>query len=247
MEENIALLKDKFESIKKMGFVESTRKGSSGIGKTFEDLIGKEEDSSYNPDFCGIEIKTKNIKSARHTTFFSLTPKGKEEYEIKRLVKTYGYPDADFKQHKVFSAAIYGNCLTRAAAKHLMGLNVDYKARKIYLKIISLNMELIEEYVYWDFDAIEERVNKKLKYLAFITASRKFSNGKVYFHYKNIEFYRLKSFDTFLKLIELGVVRVLFHIGIVKSGERLGELHDRGTSFQIQEKDLTKLFDKISI
>lgn len=43
IEENILELKEKFNKIKNMGYVESTRKMWTGVGKTFEDLIGKQE------------------------------------------------------------------------------------------------------------------------------------------------------------------------------------------------------------
>ena len=41
IEDKIIKLKKEFIKIKEMGYVKSTRKGFTGIGKTFEDLIGK--------------------------------------------------------------------------------------------------------------------------------------------------------------------------------------------------------------
>ena len=42
---NIKNLYQKFESIQKMGWVKSYRKGDTGIGKTFEELLGKTEEN----------------------------------------------------------------------------------------------------------------------------------------------------------------------------------------------------------
>ena len=56
---NIKNLYSRFEDIKKMGWVKSLRKGDTGIGKTFEELLGKTEENFEFPDFEGIEIKTK--------------------------------------------------------------------------------------------------------------------------------------------------------------------------------------------
>ena len=247
MEESIKLLLKKFYEIRELGYVKTTRGGSTGIGKTFEDLLGKAEDRSTNPDYYGIEIKTKLVNSDKYTTLFNLTPKGKEQFEIKRLVKTYGYPDKTMKSCKILNATIYDSCLSCIAAKYFMGLIIDYKQRKIFLKVINMNMDLLENYVFWDFDELEERLNKKLKYLAVVNASKRYTHGIAYYHYKRIDFYYLKDFNTFLKLIEQGIICITFHIGIVKSGERKGEIHDRGTSFRIKECNLTKLFDKIPL
>lgn len=247
MEESIKLLLKKFYEIRKMGYIKTTRGGSTGIGKTFEDLLGKEEDRSSNPDFYGIEIKTKLVNSDKYTTLFNQTPQGKEEFEIKRLVKKYGYPDKTMKDYKILNATVYGNCLSCIADKYLMGLIIDYKQRKIFLKVINMNMELLENYVFWSFDELEKRLNKKLKYLAVVNASKRYTHSIAHYHYKSIDFYTLKDFDTFLKLIEQGIICITFHIGVVKNGDHRGEIHDRGTSFRIKECDLTKLFDKIPL
>lgn len=58
-----------------------------------------------------------------------------------------------------------------------------------------------------------------------------------------MEIYKLKSFSTFIDLIEKGIIKVQFKIGRFKKGKRMGEIHDRGTGFQIKTSDLTKLFD----
>lgn len=245
MNESMKLLEEKFNVVKEMGYVKSTRGGTTGVGKTFEDLIGKKEDRSPNPDFYGVEIKTKLYYSIRNTTLFNLNPKGKEQYETRRLVKTYGYPDKDLPEHKVLYATVYGSCLNCIAAKFLMGLSVDYENERIILRIINLNMELVENYVYWDFEELKERLYRKLKYLAVVNAAKKTINGDEYYHYTSIDFYKMKDFSTFLKLVEIGIVCVTFRIGIEKYGPRKGEFHDRGTSFQIKECNLTKLFDKI--
>ena len=51
MTNNFDTLLQKFEEIKEMGWIKSLRKGPTGIGYTFEKLIGKDEDSLCCPDF----------------------------------------------------------------------------------------------------------------------------------------------------------------------------------------------------
>lgn len=245
MNDSILLLKKKFTEIKKKGYVETSRPGPTGVGKTFEDLLGKKEDRSFEPDFHGIEIKTKQVYSIHNTTLFNLTPLGEEEFEIKRIVREYGYPDKILPRNKVFLATIYGNCPSVVSSRYFMRLKVDYLTKKIRLVVINFDMQLLDDSVYWNFEEIEERLYKKLKYLAIINASKKRENGKDYYHYKSIDFYKLKDFATFLKLIEIGIICVEFHIGVFREGKRKGEIHDRGTSFRIKESNITYLFDKI--
>lgn len=68
-------LKNKFETIKKLGWIKSIRKGSTGIGATFEKLLGINENSFEIPDFDGIEIKTKRNYSNSFTSLFNYSQK----------------------------------------------------------------------------------------------------------------------------------------------------------------------------
>jgi len=62
----------------------------------------------------------------------------------------------------------------------------------------------------------------------------------------NIDFYELKDFDTFILLIEKGIIRVVFKIGTFKKGIRKGNIHDHGTSFEINIENVEELYKKIS-
>ncbi len=55
---NIDKLKKEFNRIKKMGFVDCTRPNNidGGIGNTFEDLLGVEENNKKEADFKGFEV-----------------------------------------------------------------------------------------------------------------------------------------------------------------------------------------------
>lgn len=245
--DEILSLKQEFDKIRKLGYVKSTRKGPTGIGKTFEDLIGKKEDRLQTPDYKGIEIKTKMGYSKSYIRLFNATPKGKNEFEIKRLSSTYGYPDKVKIEHKVLAFSVQANMDTLVAGRFFFKLNIDYEGKKVYLSIRDKNMHLLEEDVYWDFDTLKEKLEIKLKHLAFIKAWPKTVKGTDYYKYYEIQFFELKDFDIFLKLIEHGIIRVTFKIGVFRDGPREGEIHDRGTSFEIQEENINELFNKIDI
>lgn len=245
--EEFKMLKDEFKRIKKMGYVKSTRGGCTGIGKTFEDLLGKEEDALGLPDYHGIEIKTKRAYSNAYTTLFNATPMGQEEFQTKRISRIYGYPDKVLKNYKVLNVSFNATNVTLVGQKFLFQLEVNRNDKKIYLVVLDKNLQLIEKEAFWSFDVLKEKIERKMKYLAFVNAWPKTINNIVYYKYYKIDFYILKSFDCFLDLIEKGVIRVTFKISVFRNGNRFGEMHDRGTGFEIKESHLTELFEYVEL
>jgi len=247
MNEDLKKLKKEFIRIKNMGYVEASRSGTTGIGKTFEDLLGKKDDRLGSPDYNGIEIKTKRSYSRAYITLFNAIPNGNNEYEIKRLRNNFGYPDKILKNEKVLNVSVQGNCSTLVADRYLFKLEINYDESKIYLVIYDKYMNFIEKESFWEFNILKDKLEIKFKYLALIKAWPQNINNKEYYKYYDIEFYKLKSFEDFLYLIEDGTIRVTFKIGVFRKGTRIGDIHDRGTGFEIQEIDLYKLFDNLIV
>lgn len=241
--ENIELLNNKFNSIKNMGWIQSIKKGSSGIGLTFEHLIGINENEFEIPDFNGIELKTKRSKSTSYTTLFNATPDGPHFHEVERLRTIYGYPHSKAKEYKVLNVSTFANQLNNMGIKYYSKLKLDYNNQKLTLSIYNKNKDLIENEVFWYFDTLKEKLLRKLKVLAYINADTKRINNIEYFKYYKMTIYLLKDFDTFLSLIEQGIIRVTFKINVNLSGPRKGQICDHGTGFDIQENDLLKLYN----
>lgn len=243
MNDNINDLLERFNKIKKMGYVKSIRKGNTGIGATFEYLIGKEEDQRPEPDFKGIEIKTKMYHTKTDINLFSANPSGDGKKETFRLVRIYGHPDKVLKEYNVLNCCVFGNKNTLVSNRFYFRLSIDYFNQRIILQIRDINGDLIDNSTYWTIDGLRERVYKKLNTLALIHAFKKVSSTDVFYKYYKIKFYRIKNFETFLKLIENGTIGVVFKIGVFRFGDRKGEPHDHGTSFQINEDNLELLYD----
>ena len=121
------------------------------------------------------------------------------------------------------------------------------KLQKILLNIIDINGNLIENDVYWTFDTLKEKLYRKLKNIAFVSAIRKYVDGIEHFKYYKIDFYQLKDFNEFIELIEKGIIRITFKIGVVRTGPNKGKIHDHGTGFDIMEKDILKLYNNYYI
>lgn len=67
---------NEFNRVKLLGWVKSNRANNTGIGKTFEDLIGVVENNVKEPDFAGYEIKSQRSLCGSYVTLFTKSPTG---------------------------------------------------------------------------------------------------------------------------------------------------------------------------
>lgn len=240
-------MQKKFNEIRQKGWIRSVCLGSSGVGITFEQEIGLNSNELAIPDFQGIEIKTKRDYSKYYTTLFSATFDGDYLFENKRIRETYGWPDATFRNCKVIYCETVANGYTKLGYKNWTKLDIDWKKRKIYFLIYNKNYELLEREASWSFDLLEEKLLRKLKYLAFVDAKSKYINHYEYFKYTSIHFYSLKNFEEFIKLIADGIIKVNINFGVYKTGSKMGKNCDHGISFTIKRDDLELMYDRIYI
>lgn len=242
---NINDLKEKFLEIKNPKWIKSVNNSTSGIGLTFEKLLGKERESFEMPDYNGIEIKTHSSTSDSYITLFNATPDGDYLFEIPRLKDNYGYPDKIKRDSLVFMGNVNGRTAEFIGIKYKFKIKVGKKEEKIRLEIYDRNDNLIENEISWTFSTLREKINRKLQLLALVTADKKIQNDKHYYRYTQIDFFQLKDFETFLDLIEKGKIIVTFSIGVFRTGEKRGQIHNHGTAFRISEKNLELLYTKL--
>lgn len=244
MRDIILELKNKTDEIISNGWIQSYCNGTSSVGLTFEKMLGKEIDRFELPDFKGIEIKTKLINSHSYITLFSATPDS-YLFETRRLHSIYGYPDRDNINFKMFNISVVSNFKKRISGKYFFQIHVNWNDKKVYLHIYNKNNKLIDNFTSWSFDLLEEKLIRKLSYLAMVKATKSSRDSISYYKYLSINFYKLKNFQTFIKLIDKGIIRITFKVSTIKSGPKVGKICDHGTSFDIQEKDLELLFNKL--
>ena len=190
MDTDIEKLYRQFLKIKKMGYVKSLRDGPTGLGYTFESLLGKDEDRLSLPDFGSIEIKTMTILSRRKIHLFNATPDGDLVYPIKRILDLLGYPDKQNPQYKVFQMDVNAKKDTWIGYYKKMILYVNDYEKKIELFAYRSNGRPIELQTSWSFHMLEERLVTKMPYLAIVEAEKKQINGSMYYYYKRISFFK---------------------------------------------------------
>lgn len=242
MQKEFQKLATEFERITAKGYIKGIYNNLSSIGRTFEQELGLERNKESVPDYNGIEIKTRGVYSKSNITLFNAVPNGKEQNELKRIKDKYGYPCKKDKKYKVLYVDIYANKLTYGGYKYQYKLDVNKKDKKIYIQIYNALNELIDNEAYWDFEYLEQRLKTKLSHLAIINAWQKKIDGWNYFKYYKINYYTLKSFSKFIKMIENGKIRLTLKIGIYLDKENYGKMYDHGCGFGIHEEDIKDLF-----
>ena len=243
--ENFKQLLSKFMRIKNMGWVKSKRNGTTGIGYTFEELIGKKEDFSFNPDFLDIEIKTMRQYSKQKIHLFSLSPEESNgEYPMKKILNKLGYNSKNKANTKYLKVGIDAIDFSNVGYYEKLKIVINKEEKRLELLALKNNHKVNLE-AYWPFEKIENRLNIKLSKLALVIAKNKFVDNEEYFYYYRIIFYKLKSFQFFLDLLEKGIIKVRFNIEGKISGNEIAEICDRGSNFLIDRRDLEYLFDKI--
>lgn len=244
MKNNIKKLKTEFYKIQCKNWIKNTEKGTSAAGKILENLLNKDDDNLIIADYYGIELKTKFLYSEPYINLFSMVPDNKP-LVLKEILVRYGWPSRKDRKYKVFFGQVFGNEFKKIGLFNEFKLDVDKENHKVHLLVKNRYTGYVNKNISWSFEQLENRLNMKLKYLAIVPVEKRKYGDDVYFKYHNFKLYKLKSFDCFLKLISTGDIRVNIKISFYTSKEKYGKIQDKGTSFEIDEKDIDKLFDLI--
>lgn len=239
-------LKEKTLLILNSNWINTQVYGIDNIGLLFEKLLGIAPGNLEMPDWGDIEIKTKSENSQKYITLFNATPDS-SVFAIKSIVQNYGYPDKDFSYLKVFNVSINGKHLKKTNDKFLFKLFIDNLNKCLVLKVFDQSFNLLDDSISWSFDLLNEKLQRKLKYLLFVKTEKRNFNKIRHVKYISASLYKLRGFDFFLKAIGDGYIRVTFKIGIFKGTYKYGEMHDRGTGFDIEEINIAKLFELLEV
>lgn len=218
--------KEKFDEIKKQGWFQSVRRGPTGIGQTFEQLIGLTENNIALPDLHEIELKTHRIGSTSMITLFTFN---KNAWKMKPLeaIRKYGTLDANGR---------LGMYFTMSPTPNSTGLFLHNEEHSISIRHIS--GELIAE---WQLDALAEQFYKKIPGLILVSAFSEMRGDFEWFNFSRAQLLTGTSDEIIREQILAGNVLVDLR------------LHDKGTSarnhgtgFRVKEGKLNFLFKNVS-
>jgi len=226
---NLKKVQNKLQEIKNKGFIESLRRGSTGIGYTFETLFGVEENNIPIPDIGGrVEIKTIRKDSQSLITLFTFN-KGVWHIKQKELIQKYGYID-EKGRFALKNTVFYDKPISQG-----LRLEIDEDKNTIHL-LDSANGEIIAT---WDVYVIVGKFMAKLSRLLIVLAERKVIDGKEYFYYNKAYLLTDPSARSFIKAFKKSIIGIDLRMHLKENGA----VRNRGTAFRIKEKDLVELYE----
>ena len=243
MNNNFEKLLKQFKIIARKRWIRGITNGHGNVGLTFEHELGKKVDTKYTPDYNNIELKCTTRFSRFPVTLFSIAFDGPTDTEIIRLNETYGSYDSDFSDKKTLIRKIRVGELSLLNTNYYLSLEVEND--KLYLCVYDINKNLIEKEAFIYLNTIKEHLQTKLNNLAIIKASKIKNNNVEYFRYYELSFYTLKNYETFINLLQEGIIEISLISRISKSGETAGKYHNKNLVFQIKKDFIDILFDKI--
>lgn len=239
----IESFKADFEKIKGKEFI-SLRRGDTGIGKTFEEIMNIPENNSKIADYKGIlEIKSKREYSQSMLTLTTKSPS--HPNRVNSLIREkYGRPDANFSDVKVLHTTIKATDFNSFDGKYGFKLEVDDLERRIYVIIKNLQTNQVEpKSIYYSFDDIKEIIETKLEYIAFIDAKSEKIDGKEKFTFKSAILLHGLTIDKFIEGVKKGYILYDIRLGAYGKGcKNEGKPHDHGSGFRIKRIDIPRIF-----
>jgi hypothetical protein len=162
-----------FNVIQRRGWIPTMREGHTGIGYTFETLLGIQENNQQIADFRGIEIKCKGKKEGDRAgvgkiNLFQVGPKWIADSTAKERIRVLGRPGLDglYSCHSQITTSPNNLGLTL----HILNTRkkIDLKKRRNALG-------------YWSYQTLEKRLLEKHSRAAFINAEiRRVKSGTLY-------------------------------------------------------------------
>ncbi|MUJ21376.1 hypothetical protein GNP80_04490 [Aliivibrio fischeri] len=204
------------------------RKGDTAIGYTLEAKLGIDANSSKQPDYHGIEIKSGRGVKTRTTLFaqvadWNISP-CKRSAEI---LNKYGYErDNDFKLY----------CTVSTQKENPQGLSFIYDQTKDELQEWHNKTDLV---AIWPGDLLRSRLKEKHSETFWVEAKSEIINGIEHFHLVSVTHTKSPIVSQLLPLINSGVI-TMDHL-IKKSG-KTNRVSEKGPLFKINKRDLELLF-----
>lgn len=212
------------------GPVPAMLKADTAIGRTLETLLGIKINSSKNPDYKGIELKSFRDKRGIRKNLFAQVPdwnlsKFKSSSEI---LTTFGYNrGSDFKLY----------CTVSAIVRNSQGLMLRMDSM-INQLLENSDKPAVTDFVVWSLETLHKRLLEKHNETFWIAADSIMMDGKEHFQYKKAEHTRKPIISQFDILIEQGII-TLDHLIKRKPS---GSVVEKGPLFKIKPNALDLLF-----
>jgi len=218
----------RLEDIEGKGFIQTIRKGPTGIGHLLENELGLNETNIAIPDIGGrVEVKAtrRNVNSL--ITLFTFN-RGVWRVKQKDFIYKYGYIDEQGRQ------ALYNIVSKQTPNSQGFYFVTDPQKHLVILRNINNELNIAE----WSTYVIAGKFMTKLDRLLLIIADSKIEDNTEYFHFNEAYLLENPTPDKFLEAFEKSELMIDLRMHIKTSGG----VRNHGTGFRISEKNLINLY-----
>jgi len=220
----------KLKAVKKMGYVKTHRAGTTGVGKTLEDLLGIMENNVPGPNTAMLELKSTRRKASSMLTLFTKSPLPRKANSA--LLERFGYESARGNKRKELHTTVNAKAYNRLKGE--AGFKIGIKKDRIDL--ITTENEILG---YWDKETLKSSFERKLPKLLYVKAETRSKGSKEKFWFNEAWLLSDFNFDGFLNMLREGIVLVDIRIGQSPDGRP----HDHGTGFRTFPDKLDLCFE----
>lgn len=220
----------RFDDVRARGWIRSLRAGDTGVGYTFETLLGIKENNDKRADFRGIELKCKLLSSSGTTSGkTNLFQQGPVWESRKTALERLGLigqlrPDGRLACHS--QVTVEQNNLGLALAP------LPEQSKIMLLK-------QAEALGHWPFELLWRRLTEKHSRAAFVKARRRSAAGTCEYEYRELVYCEGPSIESFVELVQSR--RVVFEF--LMQEKPAGKVRNRGYPWRlVRQADLNSLF-----
>lgn len=219
---NLEEFRQKFQTLKNKGFIKSLRGGSTGVGFTFETLLGIKENNLALPDLEKVEIKTHRDHSNSLITLFTFN---KKAWQINPLeaIRKYGSCDNNGRLGIYYTMSLTPN----SAGLFLTVNDMEISVQHISGEVVAT----------WQLAMLAERFAQKIPALVFVSAHAEKRNKIEYFHFYRAQLMRKTSQTLLTELFKTGILLVDLRLHDKETSAR-----NHGTGFRVFDHKLPLLF-----
>lgn len=212
------------------GAIPSMLEADTSVGRTLETALGIPINSSKQPDYKGIELKSFRANKGNRKNLFAQVPNWKlsKLKSSAEILDAFGYwREEDFKLY----------CTVSSLKPNPQGLSLKVDTDIQYL-IEKSEQKKIGDFVVWTLEKLHNRLLEKHRETFWVSAECIRIDGKEHFLYKEVEHTRKPIVSQFDLLLEQGMITVDH---LIKRNSK-GRVVEKGPLFKIRPKSLNLLF-----
>lgn len=218
----------KLKAIAAQGPIKAIKRGDTAIGMTIEHALGIPANSSKEPDYKGIELKSARGAGATRSTLFAQvadwaqSPKKSSE----EILNAHGYVRDD-------NLKLY--CTISALKSNSQGLKFEIRDEELLVEVSDSNGDV----AIWSINTLKNRLLEKHRETFWIKANAIRKGEDEYYELISVIHTKSPLVNQLIPLLEAGAI-TMDHL--IKRSGCTGRVSEKGPLFKIKPQDLPLLF-----